>query len=586
MIMPAGVPDELYPFKLISMNRKRGQSDQSQDSRSEIGGKAQGLFIAREVLTDIDPGEISGIHMDIPDMAILGTSVFDAFLERNQLFEIAFSTVKDNRIAHAFQKASIPFEILGDLRKLLEKWTVPLAIRSSGLLEDTMQQPFAGVYLTKMIPNNANNLESRFEKLVEAIKFVWASTYFSVAKDYCVATNLDIHTEKMAVIIQKLVGKRHQNRYYPELSGVARSYNFYPLKPAKPEDGVVSLALGLGKTVVDGGKTWTYSPQYPTIPPPFKTIQDNLYETQNEFWVVNMGEEYEYNPLKETEYLWQKNIQIAEKDQVLEHLVSTYELDTERLTTGLAALGPRVLTFAPLLQLKTIPFNNLIVKLLEKFESKLSLPVEIEFAMTFNPQRFSLLQVRPMKIHTDNLVITEKELTHADTLIASRNVLGNGILEGLQDIVYVRPECFDLKLTKQIAIELENHNKKLLDANRPYLLIVFGRLGSLDPWLGIPVSWGQICGARVIVEATQENVKVELSQGSHYFHNIINLDVKYFCMPYSQPFRIDWEWMQNQTRVEEGVYTRHLRLDNPLTVKVDGKNGWGIIYRNKLKTPA
>ncbi len=583
MIMTAGVPEELYPFKLISMNRKQGQSERSQDCRSEIGGKAQGLVIAREVLTDINLAEIPGIDMDIPDMTIIGTSVFDAFMERNQLFDIAFSKVKDNRIAHAFQQATLPFEVLGELRKLLEKWTLPLAIRSSGLLEDTMQQPFAGVYLTKMTPNNAHNLESRFEKLVEAIKFVWASTYFSVAKDYCVATNLDIHTEKMAVIIQKLVGKHHQNRYYPELSGVARSYNFYPVKPARPDDGVVSLALGLGKTVVDGGKTWTYSPRYPTIPPPFKTIQDTLYETQNEFWVVNMGAEYEYNPLKETEYLLQKNIQIAEKDHVLEHLVSTFELDTERLTTGLAAHGPRVLTFAPLLQLKTIPFNNLIVNLLEKFETKLSFPVEIEFAMTFNPHCFSLLQVRPMKIHADNLVVTEKELTHPDTLIASRNVLGNGILEGLQDIVYVRPDCFDLKLTKKIAIELENHNKKLLDADRPYLLIVFGRLGSLDPWLGIPVSWGQICGAKVIVEATQENVKVELSQGSHYFHNIINLDVKYFSIPYSQPFRINWEWLQKQPVEFAGDFTRHVQLDYSLTVKVDGKRGWGIIYRDEQK---
>lgn len=578
MPLSSEMPATFTPFKLISINRRQGQPEQSAHARLEIGGKAHGLLLAREILADIAPDEIAGIEINIPEMAIIGTSVFDAFMQRNQLSTIAFSKAKDNRIAHAFQQASIPFEILGDLRTLLEKWTLPLAIRSSGLLEDTMQQPFAGVYLTKMIPNNANNLESRFEKLVEAIKFVWASTYFNVAKDYCIATNLDIRTEKMAVIIQKLVGKRHQNRYYPELSGVARSYNFYPVKPAKPEDGVVSLALGLGKTVVDGGRTWTYSPRYPAIPPPFKTIQDTLYETQNEFWLVNMSTDVEYNPLKETEYMLRENIQIAEKDQVLENLVSTFELDTERLTTGLASRGPRVLTFAPLLQHKTIPFNHLIKKLLEKCKSKLSLPVEIEFAMTFNSSCFSLLQVRPMKIHTDNLVISDEELTHPDNFIASQSVLGNGILEGLQDIVYVRPDFFDLKLTKQIAIELENHNKRLLDAKRPYLLIVFGRLGSLDPWLGIPVSWGQICGAKVIVEATQENVKVELSQGSHYFHNIINLDVKYFSMPFSQPFRINWEWLQNQPVEFAGDYTRHVKLNLPLTVKVDGKRGWGVVY--------
>lgn len=579
------MPEEYFPFKLVSMFRKQGQSDLSLDNRFEIGGKALGLWNAREKLIDINPDEFQGIQIDIPDMVVIGTSVFDTFMERNSLADIAFSTVNDNRIAHAFQQATIPFEILGDLRNLLEKWNMPLAIRSSGLLEDTMQQPFAGVYLTKMIPNNAVNLETRFQKLVEAIKFVWASTYFQVAKDYCKATNLDIHSEKMAVIIQKMVGKRHQMRYYPKLSGVARSYNFYPVKPARPEDGVVSLALGLGKTVVDGGKTWTYSPKYPTIPPPFKTIQDTLQETQNEFWVVNMSEEYEYNPIKETEYMLQENIRTAEKDQVLDHLVSTFDLETNRLSMGLGEKGPRVLTFAPLLHLKTIPFNNLINQILQSFESKLSYPVEIEFAMTFNPHRFSLLQVRPMKIPKDNLVISEEELIHTNTLIASKHVLGNGILEGVQDIVYVKPDCFELKLTKQIAKELENHNKRLLDENRPYVLIVFGRLGTLDPWLGIPVTWGQICGARVIVEATQENVKVELSQGSHYFHNIINLDVKYFSMPYSQPYRIHWDWLENQPVEYEGLFTRHVKLNHSLIVKVDGKNGWGIIYRNELKTP-
>jgi len=578
--------EDEFPFKLISIIKKQKQSAISPDGQFEIGGKALGLLNAREMLTDINSDELLGIDIDIPDMTVIGTSVFDAFMERNPLTEIAFSTVKDNRIAHAFQQATIPFEVLGDLRHILEKWTMPLAIRSSGLLEDTMQQPFAGVYITKMIPNNAVNLETRFQKLVEAIKFVWASTYFRVAKDYCQATNLDIHTEKMAVIIQKMVGKRHHNRYYPELSGVARSYNFYPVKPARPEDGVVSLALGLGKTVVDGGKTWTYSPKYPTIPPPFKTIQDTLQETQNEFWVVNMSEEYEYNPIKETEHMLQENIRTAEKDQVLEHLVSTYDLETDRLSMGLGGNGPRVLTFAPLLHLKTIPFNDLMNQILQKLELRLSYPVEVEFAMTFNPHHFSLLQVRPMKIPKDDLVISEEELTHADTLIASKHVLGNGILEGVQDIVYVKPDCFDLKLTKQIALELENHNKRLLEANRSYVLIVFGRLGTLDPWLGIPVTWGQICAARVIVEATQENVKVELSQGSHYFHNIINLDVKYFSMPYSQPYRIHWDWLDSQPVEYEGVYTRHVKLDHPLTVKVDGKNGWGILHRNELKTPA
>jgi hypothetical protein len=571
------MPEALFQFNLISMVRKQKQTDISQDECEEIGGKALGLLSIRETLAEINSDEFPGIQINIPDMVVLGTSVFDAFMERNQLDEIAYSFQHDNRIAHAFQKADMPFEVLGELRNLLEKWGMPLAVRSSGLLEDTMQQPFAGVYLTKMIPNNAPNLETRFQKLIEAIKFVWASTYFMIARDYTRATNLNIHDEKMAVIIQKMVGKRHHERYYPELSGVARSFNFYPVSPARPDDGVVSLALGLGKTVVDGEKTWTYSPKYPKMPPPFKSLHDMLHDTQNEFWVVNMGEVAEYDPIKETEYMQKENLISAEKDGVLDHLASTFEPDSERLSIGTGSQGPRILTFSPLLTLNTIAFNPLISEILKKFEEKLACPVEIEFAMTFNPHQFNLLQVRPMKINTDSLQISEEDLHSDKTLVASKSVLGNGILEGIKDIVYVVPHYFDLKFTKQIASELEKHNQRLLDADQPYILIVFGRLGTLDPWLGIPLTWGQICGAKVIVEATQDNVKVELSQGSHYFHNIINLDIKYFSLPFSQPFRIHWDWLEKQQLVQEGDFTRHVRSDSLLTVKVDGRNGWGAI---------
>jgi hypothetical protein len=572
------MPDSSYQFKLISMFRKQEQTDIFRDGRQEIGGKALGLLSICDTLAAINAAEFPEININIPDMVVLATSVFDAFMERNQLYDVAFSNQPDHRIAYAFQKADMPFEVLGELRTLLEKWNMPLAIRSSGLLEDTMQQPFAGVYLTKMIPNNGTVFETRFQTLLEAIKFVWASTYFMIAKDYSKATNLNIHDEKMAVIIQKMVGKQYEERYYPEISGVARSFNFYPVKPAKPEDGVVSLALGLGKTVVDGNKTWTYSPKYPKMPPPFKSMQDMLYATQNEFWAVNMGPIPEYDPIKETEYMQQENLLTAEKDGVLEHLASTYDTESDRLSIGMGVNGPRVITFAPLLSLNVLPLNNLIAEILAKFEEKLSYPIEIEFAMTLNPHRFSLLQVRPMKINQIHYQVTQEDLNSKHAIVASTSVLGNGIVEELKDIVYVIPEIFDLKNTREIAAELEIHNQRLLDEDLPYILIVFGRLGTLDPWLGIPVTWGQICGAKVIVEATQENVRVELSQGSHYFHNIINLDVKYFSLPFSEPYRIKWEWLEKQQVINEGLHTRHVRITTPATVKVDGRCGWGVIY--------
>ena len=563
---------------LITLRRGAQRTQASLEGREELGGKAQGLLSVGQVLTDVMACAFPDIRIDIPEMTVLGTSVFDAFMERNQLADIAYSNLPDARIAHAFQRADLPFEVLGEMRSLIEGWATPLAIRSSGLLEDVTQRPFAGVYLTKMIPNNQNDPSDRFQKFIEAVKFVWASTYFKIAKDYCRATGLNIADEKMAVVIQEVVGKRHDNRFYPELSGVVRSYNYYPVKPARPGDGVVNLALGLGKTIVDGSKAWMYSPAYPQMPPPFESVNELLDETQTEFWAVNMGEPDEYNPIKETEYMRCENLSAAERDGALEHLVSTYDPQAGRMVIGTGVRGPRALTFAPLLNFQEIPFNAILKCLMDGCETRLGAPVEIEFAMTFDPPRFGFLQVRPMVIPTGDLHISCEDLADPQALIASESVLGNGILDNIQDIVYVIPEQFNLKWTRQIADELDEHNHALLAAKRPYLLIVFGRLGTLDPWLGIPVSWGQICGAQVIVEATQDNVRVELSQGSHYFHNIINLGVMHFSMPFTSPYRVNWAWLESQAVLTEKQFTRHVCLQSGLCVKVDGRSGRGLIF--------
>jgi hypothetical protein len=564
-------------FHLITMRRGSERTQATLEGRQELGGKAQGLLSVSPLLAEINTGDSSQIEIDIPGMTVLGTSVFDAFMDRNHLSEIAFSDISNDRIANSFMRADMPFEILGELRTLIDRWTTPLAVRSSGLLEDITQRPFAGVYLTKMIPNNQPDPDTRFQKLIEAVKFVWASTYFKLAKDYCKATGLSISDEKMAVIIQDVIGDRHADRFYPAFSGVVRSYNYYPLKPARPQDGVVNLALGLGKTIVDGGKSWIYSPAYPHMPPPFDSVRGLLDETQTEFWAIHMGEPPEYNPIKEAEFIRQENLTTAERDGVLDYLASTLDPQSDRLTIGTGVKGPRALTFAPLLVLNEVPFNDLIRRVVASCEARLGVPVEIEFAMTFDPHRFGFLQVRPMVIPTGDLQVTVEDLNKPAAVIASETVLGNGMLENIEDIVYVIPEHFDLKLTKQIADELKEFNHVLLEAKRPYLLIVFGRLGTLDPWLGIPLTWGEICGARVIVEATQDNVKVELSQGSHYFHNIINLGVMHFSMPFTSPYRIHWDWLASQQVLAEKRYTRHVKVTPGLRVNVDGRSGRGII---------
>lgn len=566
-----------HQMSLLTLRQGCGSDPSCIEGREELGGKAQGLLAVHQVLEGLNQSEFPEIEMGIPRLTVVGTSVFDAFIQRNNLTDLALSDIPDHRIANAFQRADMPFEVLGELRRLIKDQTTPFAVRSSGLLEDTTHRPFAGVYVTKMIPNNQPDPDTRFQKLIEAVKFVWASTYFKIAKDYCKATGLSIADEKMAVIIQDVVGKRHGNRFYPELSGVARSYNYYPLKPARTEDGVVNLALGLGKTIVDGSKSWMYSPAYPQMPMPYESVEALLEETQTEFWSVNMGEPPEYNPIKETEFMRLDNLMNADSDGALMHLASTYDTQSERMTIGTGLPGPRALTFSPLLATNEIPFNPFLKKLIAECEMTTGCPVEIEFAMTFEPPRFGFLQVRPMVVPLDDQLVTEDDLHDPDVFVASETALGNGVVENISDIVYVIPDRFDLSKTKLIAEELAEINQALLLENRPYLLIVFGRLGTQDPWLGIPVTWGQICAAKVIVEATQDNVRVELSQGSHYFHNIINLGIMHFSMPFISPYRINWDWLKRMPVLDEKQFTRHARLGSNLRVRVNGRKGCGII---------
>jgi hypothetical protein len=546
----------------------------------ELGGKAEGLAFISDILhSELDQEKFPDIKVEIPSMAILCTDVFDSYMEQNQLYDLAYSDLPDSRVAYAFQKADLPFEVLGDLRSIVEQVHTPLAIRSSSMLEDTKNEPFAGIYHTKMIPNNEYDPDVRFRQLAEAIKFIYASTYFKGAKGYRKTIGHKDEDEKMAVIIQELVGKRYRSRFYPEVAGVARSYNYYPLKPAKPEDGVVNLALGLGKTVVDGGISWAYSPAFPKAEPPFGSVSDMLKETQTDFWLVNMGEPPKYDPINEGEYITQDNITAAEEDGSLQYVASTYNALAGRLSIGIGFKGPRVLTFAPLLVLKLVPFNDLMKSLLSICEQSLGTPVEIEFATTFNPHRFGFLQVRAMAVPTDVIHVSEAELEGENVFVSSEGVLGNGAVENIKDVVYVKPESFDLKYTKSIVPDLESFNDKLLEADIPYLLIVFGRLGTTDPWLGIPVQWGQVCGAKVIVEATLENVRVELSQGAHYFHNMINLGIKYFSLPFNRQYKIDWEWLKEQKIIDETRFIRHIRLTAPLKIRVDGRRSRGVICK-------
>ncbi len=554
-----------------------------------IGGKASGLvFIKDSLVSEFEGGPFGNIKIGIPRFAVITTDFFDRFMARNHLYDIALSDQPDQYIAHAFQKADMPPEMVGDLRGLIIAVRQPLAVRSSSLMEDAMYEPFAGVYATKMIPNNQPEIDIRFQRLVEAIKFVWASVFFKAARDYHKAAGKKTEDEKMAVIIQEVVGRKHYDRFYPDLAGVARSYNFYPMGRARPEEGVVDLALGLGKTIVDGGLDWTYSPAHPRVAPPTGSPRDLLKLTQTEFWAVNMGKPPEYNPLHETEYLIKAGLSEAEYDGVLTNLASTYRPQDDKIVICTGSPGPRAITFAPLLSLELYGLNELLKKLLKLGETALGSEIEIEFAMSIEkghetPANFGFLQIRPMVVSHDKIEIDDRELSSPHAIAASNRVLGNGTIDTLNDVVYVIPETFNAKDTPQIARELAEINHRLLQEGRRYMLIGFGRWGSSDPWLGIPVEWGQISGSRVMVEATLPGMDVELSQGSHFFHNITCFRVFYFSVHHAGPYHIAWERLAAQKEIGRTPLVRHIRFEKPLTAKVDGRAGKGVIlYDDEL----
>ena len=551
-----------------------------------LGGKATGLeLIRRRILDRLDPAEAPGITVDVPTLTVLSTELFDRFMDENDLWPVALEGLPDDRLALAFQQAELPAAFVGDLRALADLVHQPLALRSSSLLEDALHHPFAGVYATKMVPGGQAGAADRFRQLVEGVKLIWASAFFAAARRYRERVGLGPRDEKMAVVVQEIVGRRHGDRFYPALSGVARSHNHYPFGHARPEDGVVNLALGLGRQIVDGGLTWSYSPAWPASPAPFKTLNDLLKNTQTGFWAVNMGRPPVHDPLRETEYLLHDELETAEEDGVLAPLASTYDPQSGRLRPGLTAAGPRVLDFAPVLRHGALPLNAALLRLLALSREALEGEVELEFALTLDPAvrgraRLGVLQLRPMLVSEERVDIPADLRERPELLLAADGALGNGVETEIRDVVYLKPAAFDTRHTRSMAAALEAVNRRLQEAGRPYLLIGFGRWGSTDEWLGVPVDWSQISGARVIVEATLPELRTDMSQGSHFFHNLISFQVKYLSVPHDARPPIDWAWLDARPAEEESTFVRWIRTAHPLEVRVDGIGGHAVVMRN------
>lgn len=554
-----------------------------------LGGKARGLSFVNTLINNYKlQDRFEGVQISVPSGIVLGTDVFDAFLDENNLRNFALNCIDDVEIIKKFLNTEkFPEDILGDLAAFLNMVHDPLAVRSSSLLEDSQYHPFAGVYETYMIANNHGNPLVRLNELLNAVKRVFASTFYHSAKDYIKVTSYRLEEEKMAVIIHKMVGTRHDEKFYPAFSGVAKSYNFYPVSPQKSTDGIVSTALGLGKTVVDGGNTVRFSPKYPNHLPQFSSIKDTLRNNQRKFYALDIEEKP--NDSFETHDICVKQytLDTAEKDGALHYVASTYSHENDTIYDGISRHGARLVTFAPVLKHKIFPLPQIIELLLEMGSWGMGTPVEIEFAVKMSASKskgklkeFGLLQMRPLVLNRE-MELLNIEVEDPKTLICqSPHVLGNGIIDEIYDVIYVDYHLFERSKSKEVAAEVNKFNTKLVSEKRPYLLIGVGRWGSQDPWLGIPVNWDQISGAKAIVETSFKDFMVEPSQGSHFFQNITSFMVAYFSVnSFKNSGFMDWDWLSKQKSEEEMKYTRRLRFSNPIVIKMNGQENKGIILK-------
>jgi len=551
-----------------------------------LGGKARGLAFIRHILRRRGINrDFPGIRIGVPPTLVLTTAVFDRFLSENGLLELALHGDDDSEIERRFLAASFPIALLDSLLAFLEGVHYPLAVRSSSLLEDSQYQPFSGVYETFMLANRHPDIQVRLEQLLEAIKLVYASTFSQHAKAYVRRTPYRLEEEKMAVVLQQVVGATHGNRFYPDFSGVVRSRNFYPMPPVKVEDGFAAVALGLGRAVVSGGKCLTFSPRHPRNLVQFSSVEDMLKNSQSEFWALEMTHavppEDPGNSLREIPF----SLDVAEADGTLRTLASTYSAENHAVYDGLSRKGPRVVSFAPILKHGMFPLSEMLTRLMRLGEDALGRPVEIEFAVRL-PQAedeladFGFLQLRPLVLSREGEDIRVGEVDKDKLVCGSSVVLGHGRIDDVRDIIVVDSHRFERTRSLEVAHSVARLNAKLSHENKPYLLIGVGRWGSTDPWLGIPVAWDQISGARVIVESGFRDFRVAPSQGSHFFQNLTAFQIGYFTVnPDAGEGFVDWTWLGEQPEVEEDGCVRHLRFEAPITVLMNGKESRGVILK-------
>lgn len=547
-----------------------------------LGGKGRGLaFIDNMVKRHIEFEEFENATVVIPKTVVLCTDIFDEFMDTNGLYQVALSDADDDTILKAFLRAKLPDRLVEDFFAFFDVVKSPIAIRSSSLLEDSHYQPFAGIYSTYMIPY----LEDKYEMLrmlSDAIKGVYASVYYRDSKAYMQATSNVIDQEKMAVILQEVVGTQYGDRFYPSISGVARSLNYYPIGDERAEEGTVSLALGLGKYIVDGGLTLRICPYHPNQVLQTSEMEIALRETQTQFYALDLKNTGHNFSLDDGFNLLKLPVKEADNDGALNFIASTYDPYDMVIRDGIYPGGRKLITFANVLQHDVFPLPRILQLAQEYGQSEMRRPVEIEFAVTLNAQKktgvFYLLQIRPM---VDIKAVLDEDLNlikDENVLLRSNNSLGHGIMEDIYDIIYVKTEGYTASNNPTIAYEIEKMNRKFLDEGKHYILVGPGRWGSSDSWLGIPVKWPHISAARIIVEAGLTNNRVDPSQGTHFFQNLTSFGVGYFTInSYMNDGIYNQDILNAQPAVEETQFIRHVRFDNPLIVKMDGKKKQGVV---------
>ncbi|KYK23646.1 hypothetical protein AYK25_06580 [Thermoplasmatales archaeon SM1-50] len=563
-----------------SFTRVRGDS---------LGGKGRGIAFMRSLLTRYDLNKkYPGIKITVPSTVVIGTLEFDKFISENNLMKIVNrKNIKDEEIAKAFIRSTLRDELKNDLINILKHFKTPIAVRSSSLLEDSYSRPFAGIYSTYMLPNNHKNDDIRLSQLCQAIKLIYASVFFIEPRVYIESTSSKIEEEKMAIIIQELVGKEYGGRFYPTFSGVGQSYNFYPIGHQTSEDGIATIAVGFGKTVVGGGKSLRFCPSYPENITNFSSPKSIFENTQKELYVLDTTKKNFKLTGKEDINLKKVNVEDIKNDGDLESLVSTFDRNDEMIRDEFSQEGPTLVTFAGILKYQSFPLASLLKDILEIGQRGIGSPIEIEFAVNLNeksilPPTFAILQIRPLvPSHEQSEITWDNNIDRETVLIHSDRALGNGIIKSIKNIIYIPPKTFDSTKTIDIAEEIGKITEKLRLEKQPYILIGPGRWGTEDRFLGIPVKWNQIAGVKVMVETALENFNIDPSQGTHFFHNITSRGIGYLNIPYNSSKNfIDWKWLEDKKPNRKLRYVKHIELFSPLNIKLDGRHGVALIIKS------